>query len=323
MRFVVYGAGGIGGVIGARLIQAGFDVTLIARGEHARTLRQKGLTLIAPEGTTRIPVQVALAPDEVKPLDVDSVVLMCMKSQHTEAALVDLAAVAPPDIHVACVQNGVNNERVAVRYFANVYATVVNLPATFLNPGEVVTHAHGHGGILDTGRYPGGVDERAREIVEAFKAAGFSARADGEVMRFKYAKLIANLANVFQALLVDEEQARDLLKAARREARAVFAAAEVACAGRDEVHSRRAGVYTMQDIPGHARTGGSSWQSLARGNADLETEYLNGEVCMLGRLHGVPTPVNDCCVQLAREAVRDKLGPGCLTSAVLRERLVS
>ena len=50
MRFIVYGAGAIGGVIGGRLFQAGHGVTLIARGDHLRALQGDGLTLATPDG---------------------------------------------------------------------------------------------------------------------------------------------------------------------------------------------------------------------------------------------------------------------------------
>ena len=142
MKYVVYGAGGVGGTIGARMLQAGLDVTLIARGEHGRVIADKGLRFISPEEDVVLPVPVVAHPQELS-YDAQTTVLMCMKAQHGTAALHDLAACAPPDIHLACVQNGVANERLALRFFANTYATVVNLPALYLTPGELVTHATG------------------------------------------------------------------------------------------------------------------------------------------------------------------------------------
>ena len=57
MRFVVFGAGAIGGAVGGRLFERGFDVTLVARGDHAEAL-QSGLVLEAPDGTVTLPVPV-------------------------------------------------------------------------------------------------------------------------------------------------------------------------------------------------------------------------------------------------------------------------
>ena len=66
-------------------------------------------------------------------------------------------------------------------------------------------------------------------------------------------------------------------------------------------------------IAGATRDGGSTWQSLARGSSTLETDYLNGEIAMLGRLHGVATPVNELLQQLAAEAARAGTKPGSMS----------
>src|SRR5258706_12620362 len=120
MRYVVYGAGGIGGGIGGRLAQHGRDVTLIARGAHHDAIRDHGLRLADPEGEDRVSVPVVDHPGQVDLADGD-VVILAMKSQDTEAALRALAEVAPPGITVACAQNGVENERLAARRFEFVY----------------------------------------------------------------------------------------------------------------------------------------------------------------------------------------------------------
>src|SRR4030095_12285176 len=62
MRFIIYGAGAVGGVIGGRLFQAGQDVTLIARGEHLRALQDRGLTLAAPAETVTLAVPAVATP---------------------------------------------------------------------------------------------------------------------------------------------------------------------------------------------------------------------------------------------------------------------
>jgi len=323
MRYVIYGAGGIGGVIGSRLHQAEIDTTLIARGEHAEKIAQRGLRLIAPKEDVLLPVPVVEHPRGIY-FTADTVVLMCMKSQHTLGALEDLAGVAPLHTLVACVQNGVANEAMALRYFPNVYGVVVNLPAMFLTPGEVITHAYGHGGILDTGRFPRGVDDAARQIATDLTRAGFSSEPDSQIMRKKYAKLLLNLYNVLQAGLSDADgagDARQIGKIIRDEALACFRAAGIDCATKAEVEARRQGIYRMEDIAGYKRTAGSSWQSLARGTGDIETEYLNGEICRLGRMHGVATPGNDACVVLARQLIRDQQGPGTLTASELLSRI--
>lgn len=56
----------------------------------------------------------------------------------------------------------------------------------------------------------------------------------------------------------------------------------------------------MQPVIGESRAGGSSWQSLARAAGTFETDYVNGEIVVLGRLHGIATPANAALVRHAR-----------------------
>lgn len=314
MHYVIYGAGGIGATVGARLHQVGERVTLIARGAHKEVLQKDGLSFISPDGTDKLLIPTIEHPAELARSD-DLFVMLCMKSQHTEDALRALAKHHQASLALTCVQNGVGNERLALRYFKNVYATVVNLPAMHLRPGEVVTHAAGVGGILDTGRYPGGIDERVEVVTSALTRAGFSAKPDPVVMRQKYAKLLMNLGNVVQAGINGNENVDEISRGMRNEALSCYAAAGIDCATRDEVRARRESGYHMVDIPGYPRGGGSSWQSIERGTGDIETEYLNGEISLLGRLYGVPTPYNDAGVKMARLLVDQSQGTGIFSVA--------
>src|SRR5689334_1798860 len=104
MRFIVYGAGAIGGVVGGRLFEHGNDVVLIAPGTRAAAMRAQRLRLDDPGGSTTLPVAVVEHPTELAFAD-DDVVLLAVKSQHTIDAVQTLAAVAPPNIAVVCLQN--------------------------------------------------------------------------------------------------------------------------------------------------------------------------------------------------------------------------
>ena len=174
MRFVIYGAGAVGGTIGGRLFEAGHDVTLVARGNHLAALQRDGLTLAAPAGTVTLPVPAVASPAEAE-LRAGDVVVLAMKTHHTAAALAELALVAPPGVSVVCAQNGVENERLALRSFADVYGMVIMMPATHLEPGVVEVWSTPVSGLLDLGRHPAGVDDTARSIAAALSGATFSA----------------------------------------------------------------------------------------------------------------------------------------------------
>ena len=320
MRYVIYGAGAIGGVIGARLHLTGQDVALIARGAHLEALREQGLTFTSVEGTETLPIPAAGSPAELDLTDED-VVILAMKSQDTVAALDALFASAPAEITVVCAQNGVVNERMALRRFPNVYGQLVILPGTHLEPGVVISSASPVYGVLDLGRYPRGSDERAERIASDLTDAGFSAVASEDIMPWKYAKLLRNLANSTQAILGLEERAEGLMARAHEEALACFEAAGIELVGDDEFRQRFEVLNRIFSGSPAARAGNSSWQSLTRGSTTIEAAYLNGEVALLGRLHGVPTPVNALLQEVGTELAASGKGPGAYTLADLEARL--
>ena len=94
---------------------------------------------------------------------------------------------------------------------------------------------------------------------------------------------------------------------------------EVATA--EEDRDRRGDLLQRGEIAGQTRPGGSSWQSLRRGTGDIETDYLNGEIVLLGRMHGVPTPANELLQRLARELAVTRDAPGATPAATILERL--
>ena len=320
MRYVIYGAGAIGGIIGARLHLSGHEVALIARGAHLEALRENGLTFVSSEGAQTLPIPAAGSPAELD-LTAEDVVILAMKSQDTVAALDALFAAAPPAITVVCAQNGVVNERMALRRFPNVYGQLVILPGTHLEPGTVVASASPLYGVLDLGRYPHGSDERAATIAGDLTEAGFGAVPREDIMPWKYAKLLRNLANSTQAILGLEERAEALMARAHDEALACFAAAGIELVGDDEFRERFTALKRIFSGSPAARAGNSSWQSLTRGATTIEAAYLNGEIALLGRLHGVPTPVNALLQEVATEVAASGRGPGAHTLAELEARL--
>jgi 2-dehydropantoate 2-reductase len=309
VRLVVYGAGAIGGSLGALLSQAGYDVLLIARGAHLEALRANGLVLKRPEGEAHLRIDAVGTPAAVDWRDGD-VVLLTMKTQDTVEALRSL----PPDVPVVSVQNGVANERMALRLFKDVYPVCVMFPTSHLEPGVVVAHSSPTPGILDIGRYPSGVDGRATEIAKAFRDAGFRSEPRPDVMRWKYTKLLMNLGNAVEAVCGRSPAAGDIVQRLCEEARVVLVEAGIEYASDAENKAHRGDDISVKEIPGAPRDGGSSWQSLARGTGTIEADYLNGEIVLLGRLHGVPVKWNENARRLANRAAHERATPGSLST---------
>jgi 2-dehydropantoate 2-reductase len=319
MRYVIYGAGAIGGVTGARLHQHGHDTILIARGAHLDAMRARGLTLESPTGTETFPIDAVARPSEID-WQTGDVVLLCMKTQDTAAALIALRDASDADLPVFCVQNGVENERLAARLFPRAYGVMVFMPATHLEPGVVRSNGSPVDGILTLGCYPSGTDHLVMSVAQDLEASNISAPVVPDVMRWKYAKLLNNLGNAVQAACGFEGDLADLYGQVRDEAVACYRAAGIEWASAEEMRAAR-GDFTLKPAGDEKRAGGSSWQSLARGQGSIETDYLNGEIALLGAMHGVATPANRAVQRAANRLALERMPPGSITPDQLRAEI--
>ena len=318
MRYVVYGAGAVGGVIGGHLHLAGLPTTLVARGDHLAAIRRDGLTLDTAESVHHLDVPAAADASEVDWTD-DTVVLLTVKSHQTSDALDDLVAHAPPGTVVVCAQNGVANERVVLRRFARTYAITVMLPATHLEPGVVVQKCHPTPGILDVGRVPTGVDGTAEAIAADLRRAGFESEPRPDIMAWKHRKLLLNLGNGVDAAFAAGESADELERRTRQEGEEAMAAAGIEVVTEEQDLARRGDILRLRES-GRPPMGGSTWQSITRGTSS-EIDYLAGEIVLLGRLYGVPTPANELVQQMTTELARSNGTPRSLDAAEALARL--
>lgn len=323
MRFVIYGAGGVGGTIGGRLAMAGHDVTLICRGAHLTAIQERGLLLRTPEFEETIRINAVSHPRDVAWRG-DEHVFLTMKTQDTEPALRDLEACAGTAVPVFCAQNGVENERLAARRFENVYATLVALPATFLVPGEVIASAVPLSGCLHSGRYPGSADQTSAAVCAALAGAGFHAAPAADVMALKYRKLVLNLGNGVEVITGRPAWSAggtlgEFVEGTRREAMTVYSAAGIRPTSPEEYAERVTAFYKAAPVGGDARSASSTLQSVLRGHQTTEVDYLNGEVELLGKLHGVPTPYNTVIRRVATRMAATGEQPGSVTIDELAE----
>ena len=303
VRIIVVGAGAVGGVVAANLALAGTPVVAVARGEHGRVMRESGLRYESPSGVRIVELPVATSVGDVDFTD-DDVIMLGVKSQDTVGVLNDLRAAGVTGQPIVCMQNGVENERQALRLFPNVYAMVVMLPADHHSPGIVRVWTAPSSGLLDVGRYPHGIDDLSVQLAATLEAATFGSIPRDDIMSWKYRKLLMNLGNAIEAVC-GRAGFGHLPEKVQAEADAVLAAAGISVISADEDRARRGDALTIQPVGDEERrAGGSTWQSLQRGTGAIETDYLTGEIVLLGRLHGVATPANRALQQLAAEMAR-------------------
>jgi 2-dehydropantoate 2-reductase len=133
--------------------------------------------------------------------------------------------------------------------------------------------------------------------------------------------LLRNLGNALEALCGhpdDEDETKQIMaldERAKAEGMDVYRAAGIASVPDEEWFARRGQQVQWAPVEGRARTGGSTWQSLARGARSVEADYLNGEIVLLGRLHGVPTPLNALLQRWVGSAARAGRPPGSVRPA--------
>jgi 2-dehydropantoate 2-reductase len=331
-RYVIIGAGAVGGGIGARLHQTGQDVVLVARGDHLRALQQQGLRLRTPEEDVVLPVPAA-GPDEVA-LQADDVLVLATKTHQAPDALAAWADVevaeggtAGERLPMLTALNGVASEDMALRYFARVYGVCVWMWTAHLSPGEIILRGVPASGVFHIGRVPATpADEADAQFLDRVRSDWTAARLTtvlpADVMAWKYRKLLTNVGNAVQALLGRQPGASDLIRAAEGEGRSVLDAAGITYTSDEEESAARAKSFTVQPVPGLSEfIGGSTWQSLSRGTGNVETDYLNGELVRIARQQGMAAPINARLASLARRAARTGQQPGELSVGQLAEFL--
>jgi len=323
MRYVIIGAGAIGGTMGGRLYESGHEVVFVARGAHQAAIASRGIELRDPDRsvTLTIPAVARLADVDFREGDV---AVLATKTQQSEPLLAELAQCAPSSLPVICAQNGVENERLALRRFSNVQAMRVFFSATHLEPGIIEIPFAPLTGLLDLGRYPNGVDEVSELVAADLNESTFDSLADSKVMARKYRKLLSNLGNAIEAACgtrADDPWAKQLWERAQAEGLECLEAAgiEVAPAELDADRKEAIGPYRL--VGGHDLSGGSSWQSLARATGNIEADWLNGEIVLLGRLHCVPTPVNLLLQATANRMATQGIAPGTIRGEELIAQL--
>ncbi|MEK7338260.1 MAG: 2-dehydropantoate 2-reductase [candidate division NC10 bacterium] len=290
MRICVFGTGGVGGYFGGLLARSGAEVTYIARGEHLRALRARGLTLRTVQERLTIPVKATDEPRAAGPVDL---VLFCVKSYDTESAGGVLPDLLAPEGVVLSLQNGIDNEEKleAIVGKGRVLGGAAYIWSTITEPG-VITQTGGACKIA-FGELDGSSTERARRILEACQRAGFPCEMTTNIWKVLWEKFLFICALGGMTAVTRLPLGEILAHPQTREMfRGIMA----------EIHAlaRAEGVPLEEDLvprmmtfaEGLDKAGRSSlYHDLAAGRR-LELDALNGKVVELGLRHGIPTPMN-------------------------------
>lgn len=252
MKFAIFGAGAIGGFVGARLIESGEDAALIARGSHLKAIQDHGLTIRSQTfGESVYKPHATDDPAEIGPVDA---VLLAVKAQATGEAARRLGPLLGPDTCVVTMQNGipwwyfeglegkwkgsrlesVDPGGLTARHIdvRRVVGCIVYCSAILAAPG-IIEHLSGEGGDgLALGEPDGSRSERVRRLARVFAGAGFRAPVRTDLRREIWVKLLGNapfnpitaLTGATLAGTIDYPLTRDLALEMMDEVRAVASA---------------------------------------------------------------------------------------------------
>lgn len=309
MKVAVFGAGAVGGYLGACLARGGVDVSFIARGAHLDAMRERGLTLVTPEGErSNVAVRATEDPAEVGPVDI---VLFLVKSYDTESAAPRLLPLIGEGTGVISLQNGIDNEpKIAAAVGAeHVLGGAAYILAAIEAPGVVRS---GHARIVVGELEPGPPSERVTRFVEAANAGGgidALAGTDVRVTKWeKYVLLVAFSAVTAASQLTvgdirGSEAASAMMRAVMAEAWSVGRALGIPLAD-DLVDRQHALVLKQKDDEGS-----SLRHDLLTGHR-MELEALQGTLKRLGRETGIPTPWTDAAYAIIQPwAIRNERRP--------------
>ena len=291
MKIAFMGAGGVGGLIGARLGHVGCDVSFVARGAHLAAMRSHGLKLESGVGNVHLPKP--RVTDDPATLGQVDLVIFAVKMRDTESAARAILPLIGPDTGVISLQNGVVKDDI-LRPIIGAKALMggVAYMGTAISRPGVIEHT-GTVQRVVFGEYDGRRSKRAETLLEWCRKAGLDAAISDDIRRTlweKFAFLVGMAAvTATMRLPIGPIRSHPLTRQFYLEAMA-----EAAAVGRahgvklpeDFAEERMRFVDTLP-----ATMTASLQLDLERGNP-LEVEWLSGSVVKLGAAVGVPTPIH-------------------------------
>ncbi|MEZ5847877.1 MAG: ketopantoate reductase family protein [Geminicoccaceae bacterium] len=295
-RIAVLGAGSLGSVIGGRLAQAGNEVLLVNRNrDFVETVNAGGLVLVERGERETIALRAARDASNEEPFDL---VIVLVKSFHTEEAMTASARLFGDDTIVLSLQNGVGHEDTLARFVpaGNLLAGKSWLGGLMTSPGVIEASATGRETVI--GEPSGPVSERARAVAALFDAAGLATRVSANIRGVIWDKLLVNTATgalsgitrLDYGNLYDVGEITGIACAAVAEGMAVARAL-----GIELSHAAPEDVWLSVKNGLAFNFKASILQSLEKGSI-TEIDHINGAIVREGARLGIPTPVNSTLV---------------------------
>ncbi|PIF21391.1 ketopantoate reductase family protein [Candidatus Pantoea floridensis] len=288
MRILVVGAGATGGYFGARLAQAGRDVTFLVRERRFQQLQQTGLVLKTPDGTEVLQPQLAQADSLNSHYDL---IILTVKSFALEQAMNDIAPAVGPDTLIMPILNGMRHiDTLRARFGDKVIGGLCKINATLGENGEVVQMTPLH--MLYYGALDGNNDARLQRIDETLRAAQFDTLFSDNIISELWEKWLL-LSTLGAVCCIARGNTQQVLNAQGGEALLQTIFGEVLAVLSAEGYQQRpavtAKIYETLNNPKAAMTS-SMYRDLAQGY-EIEADQVIGDLLVRGARSGVVTPL--------------------------------
>ena len=295
MKIAILGAGGVGGYLAVKLTEAGTPVALIARGAQLAAIRENGLTLIEPEGTSV--ARPAELTDDPGAVGTPDAIVVTVKAHQLAAALDQIAPAVGPDTLVVTVQNGVDAPDMAAEAFGRDRAAicVTRILCNITAPGELTRYGAPRSFTIGSAVDGGQAEPRVAALRATLAAAGVEAPECDDVRVDLWRKfLLFNAGSSCTAgartrvgVIRDTPALAALFRRLIEETYDVARAEGVALpeTAVDDIWS-----YMQSAMPDEART--STAHDLERGLA-LEIDHICGSVARRGRALGVDVTASE------------------------------
>jgi 2-dehydropantoate 2-reductase len=292
MRILVVGAGSTGGFFGARLLQAGRDVTFLVRPGRAETLRRDGLQVLSPHGDFKVTPPLLTAAELRERAEPYDLILLTVKAYGLEQALDDVAPAVGDQTAILPLLNGLQHlEQLAARFGAQaVIGGVCKIISTLDEQGRIVQGAKIND--LYYAELDGTRSERLQRIDQTLSGAGFQARWSSDIRRDLWEKwvLLATLGSINSLMrgtvgeVASVPEGLAFIHAMLDEVVSIAKAAGTSPGAEYLEQTRRS--LTATD----SRQTSSMYRDLQAGQP-IEAQQIIGDLLARGRAAGVPTPL--------------------------------
>jgi 2-dehydropantoate 2-reductase len=314
LRFIIYGAGAVGSIIGGHMFRKNQNVILIARSNHVNEINKNGLRLITPGKEYNLKVPAYSSISEIPNYTDEDVIFLTTKSQHVLPSLGKMVnAGISKKSPIFCFQNGISTEPLTSRIFYNVYGAVLSMAGIFLEPGVVYDNVDEGKCFIEIGLYPYGIDRVSGQVNEALQASGFAGGLNEYVMTAKASKCLIGLGHALLAITDGKGDLTSFVEKLREEAKRVWSCSGIDWEDLDKfssrVNSERGGIIRHERFIDKS-TIVSSWQSLEKSKGNIEAREINGDIVNLGRMLNIETPYNELICKVAEKMAEKGEKPG-------------